>query len=203
MSLKFSYTLLAPIYDSMVSSSTETMRSESLKRLKLFKNRKILINGIGSGLDIPFLPSSHDYTGTDITPSMLSKARKRAENSNVNIKLDEADVMKLPYEEDSFDIVLMHLILAVVPHPLKALQEASRVLKPGGKIFILDKFLRPGQLALTRRILNVFIKHLATRTDVVFEHLHDECTELKLITDIPVSMSGWFRSIELQKEIAK
>ena len=200
MSLKFSYTLLAPIYDAMVSGPTEKIRLNSLKRLNRFKDKKILISGIGSGLDIPFLPSYHDYVGTDLTPSMLSKAQQRAEKSSLNIKLEHADVMQLPYASNSFDIILMHLILAVVPQPLKALQEASRVLKPGGKIFILDKFIRPDQLALTRRILNIFIKHIATRTDVVFEHLHAECNKLILVSDEPVSMNGWFRSIELEKE---
>ncbi len=201
MSLKFSYTLLAPVYDSIVSGPTEKIRIESLKRLDKFKDKKILINGIGSGLDIPFLPANHDYTGTDLTPSMLSQAQQRIENSALKIKLEQADVMQLPYADNSFDIVVMHLILAVVPQPLKALQETSRVLKPGGKIFILDKFIRPGQLALSRRLLNIFIKHIATRTDVVFEYLHKECDELKLISDKPVLMNGWFRSIELEKEV--
>ena len=203
MSLKFSYTLLAPIYDSMVSGATERIRLESLQRLNQFKDKKILINGIGSGLDIPFLPASHDYVGTDLTPSMLSRAQQRADISKLKITLEQADVMHLPYSDNSFDIVVMHLILAVVPQPLKALQEASRVLKPGGKIFIINKFFRPGQLALSRRFLNIFIRHIATRTDVVFEYLHKECKELKLVSDEPVSMNGWFRSIELEKEISE
>jgi len=201
MSLKFSYTLLAPIYDTMVSGPTERMRLESLKRLKNFKDKRILINGIGSGLDIPFLPACHEYVGIDVTPSMLSQAQLRLDNSEIKIELEQADVMQLPYANNSFDIVLMHLILAVVPKPLLALQEASRVLKPGGKIFILDKFIRPGQLALSRRLLNIIIKHIATRTDVVFENLHKECDELKLVSDESVAMNGWFRSIELEKKV--
>ena len=199
MGLKFSYTLLAPIYDSIVSSATQSNRLKSLQRLQNCDNQSVLINGIGSGLDIPFLPAGPDYTGIDITPAMLSRAEQRAKENQCLIDLQIADVMLLPFDDNSFDIVLMHLILAVVPNPIKALQEASRVLKPGGRILIYDKFLRPGQTALLRRLINPIIRHIATRTDVVFENLLSQCSELNLIHDEPVQINGWFRMIELIK----
>lgn len=199
MGLKFSYTLLAPIYDSIVGSATSEMRLNSLKRIDIKTPQHILINGIGTGLDLPFLPENHQYTATDLTPAMLEKCKARLPEYKLNLDLHTADVMHLPFEDNSFDIVLMNLILAVVPDPMKALKEASRVLKPGGKIFIMDKFIRPGELAPTRRLLNVFIKHIATRTDVVFEHLLDSCPELKLTNDKPALMNGWFRFIDLEK----
>ena len=200
MGLKFSYTLLSPIYDLVVSAPTETIRANSLRRLSGFQEKQVLINGIGSGLDIPLLPAGPLYTGTDLTPAMLKKARQRASELDFDITLEQADAMQLPYQDQRYDAVLLHLILAVVPQPLRVLQEASRVLKPGGKIFILDKFIKPGQTALFRRLLNPVIRHVATRTDVVFEHLHKECKELKLLQDEPVLLNGWFRSIELEKE---
>jgi len=200
MGLKFSYTLLAPIYDSIVASATQSNRIKSLKRLENCDNQDVLINGIGSGLDIPFLPAGPDYTGVDITPAMLSRAKQRARENDCLIDLQLADVMSLPFDDDSFDIVLMHLILAVVPEPQKALQEASRVLKTGGRILIYDKFLRPGQTALLRRLINPLIRHIATRTDVVFETLLEQCPELSLIHDEPVQINGWFRMIELVKK---
>ena len=71
----------------------------------------------------------------------------------------------------------MHLILAVVPEPASALQEAGRVLKNRGSIYILDKFLRPGQLAPIRRGMNTVLRHIATRTDVVFEEVLSSSTD--------------------------
>jgi len=199
MGLKFSYTILAPIYDHIVGSSTQAMRIKSIQRINQKTPQKILINGIGTGLDIPFLPEQHIYTATDLTPAMLNICKQRLAQSNLKIDLKIADVMQLPFEDNQFDIVLMNLILAVVPDPQRALQEASRVLKPGGKIYIMDKFIKPGQLALTRRLLNLFIRHIATRTDVVFEYLLERCPQLKLIDDKPAFMSGWFRFIDLEK----
>jgi phosphatidylethanolamine/phosphatidyl-N-methylethanolamine N-methyltransferase len=205
MALKHSYTLLAPIYDIMVSGPLDACRKKSLLRLsdelKGTSDKHILINGIGSGLDIPYLPDNARYTGSDITPAMLRIAEKRAANTSLDINLKTADSQKLPFEDNTFDYIVMHLILAVVPASNHALQEASRVLKPGGKIYLFDKFIKPGQLAIVRRLLSVFIRHIATRTDVVFEEVLASCPQLRVLNDEPALAKGWFRLIELKKQL--
>ncbi len=199
MALKHSYTLLAPIYDTLVSGPIDAYRELSLSRLHDIKNKKILVNGIGSGLDIPYLPVGAHYTGTDITTAMLNRAIKRAQDSPVEIDFQLADSQALPFDDNTFDAVVMHLILAVVPQPELALKEACRVLKPGGHIYIFDKFIKPGQLALARRLLSLFLMHIATRTDVVFETVLKTCPQLEITQDKPALAKGWFRLIELKK----
>jgi ubiquinone/menaquinone biosynthesis C-methylase UbiE len=207
MALKHSYTLLAPVYDRIVSGPIDDYRKKSIDRLKNAKDKVILINGIGSGLDIPYLPDDANYIGTDITPAMLALAQKRLDkanhnttHNNVNITLQLADSQSLPFDDDYFDDIVMHLILAVVPKPELALQEACRALNPGGRILLFDKFIRPGQLALGRRFINLFLRHIATRTDVIFEDVLTTCPQLNLIHDEPALAKGWFRLIELQKQ---
>jgi len=200
MALKHSYTLLAPIYDTMVSGPIDAYRFKSLSRVKNAADKQILINGIGSGLDIPYLPEEPCYTGTDITPAMLNRARKRASNHSIKIDFQVADSQSLPFQDNSFDAIIMHLILAVVPNPELALNEACRVLKPGGKIYIFDKFIQTGQLAIMRRLLSIFIRHIATRTDVIFEEVLKICPQLEVIHDEPALAKGWFRLIELNKQ---
>ena len=199
MALKHSYTLIAPIYDAVVSGPIDRYRETSLARIKDAEDKHILINGIGSGLDIPYLPDNANYTGTDITPAMLRRAQQRADLHQSPIELQIADSQSLPFEDNRFDVVVMHLILAVVPRPELALREACRVLKPGGSIYIFDKFIREGQLAIGRRLLNIIIRHIATRTDVIFEHLLADCPQLELVHDEPALAKGWFRLIELKK----
>jgi len=203
MALKHSYTLLAPVYDRIVSGPIDAYRQISLSRIKDTHNKDILINGIGSGLDIPYLPEGGNYTGTDITPAMLKRAQYRAHkhaiDNLINIKFQLADSQSLPFDDNSFDAVVMHLILAVVPKPELALKEACRVLKPDGSIYIFDKFIRRGQLALVRRFINIFLRHIATRTDVIFEDALQLCPQLTLTHDEPALAKGWFRLIELKK----
>lgn len=203
MALKHSYTLLAPVYDRIVSGPVDAYRQISLSRIKDTHNKCILINGIGSGLDIPYLPEGGSYTGTDITPAMLKRAQYRAHKHSIdnliNIKFQLADSQALPFEDNSFDAVVMHLILAVVPKPELALREACRVLKPGGSIYIFDKFIRRGQFAIGRRLINIFLRHIATRTDVIFEDALKSCPQLILTHDEPALAKGWFRLIELKK----
>ena len=199
MSLKHSYTLLAPFYDFMVSGALDKARKASLSQLNDTTNKQILINGIGSGLDIPYLPRDAIYTGIDITPGMLNLAHKRAQKHSFDIDLICADSHKLPFDDGQFDIVVMHLILAVVPNPALALQEANRVLKEGGRLYIFDKFLKPGEFAPVRKILNLFLRHIATRTDVVFEETLTQSPSLKIMNNKSSLANGWFRLIELKK----
>lgn len=199
MGLKHSYTLLAPLYDAVVQSATASMRKSSLQRLQMSDSQQVLINGIGTGLDLPYLPQHHQYTATDLTPAMLKYCQRRLTDYDLQMQLHTADVMQLPFADNHFDIVQMNLILAVVPQPLLALQEAIRVVKPGGKIFIMDKFLKPGESAPLRRAVNLLMRHIATRTDVVFEKLLAECPQVVLIKDEPALMNGWFRLIDLEK----
>jgi ubiquinone/menaquinone biosynthesis C-methylase UbiE len=199
MTLRYSYTLLAPVYDLFVAAATESMRRDSLAAADFGAGSQVLIVGIGSGLDIPHLPKGPVYTGVDITPAMLARARRRAARHGVAIELAAGDAMALAWPDATFDAVVMHLILAVVPRPRRALAEAARVLRPGGRLLILDKFLRPGQRAPLRRIVSPLLARIATRTDVEFEPLHAACPALTVIDDTPLPPLGWFRRILLHK----
>lgn len=197
--LQRSYTLIAPIYDLVVDRATRHARRASLAALGDVTGKRILIAGIGSGLDIPLLPQGADYVGLDVTPAMLRRARRY----DRNVALHQGDVMAMPYADACFDAVVMHLILAVVPQPLRALREAARVVKPGGHIAVFDKFLRPGQRAPLRRLLSPFTGRLATRMDVVVEELLAACPDLKRINDEAALTGGWFRRILLEKVITE
>lgn len=73
MALKHSYSLLAPLYDVAVKGPLGLARRRSLSRLQNVEGKAVLINGIGTGLDLDYLPTGAQYTGSDITPSMLNR----------------------------------------------------------------------------------------------------------------------------------
>lgn len=199
MTLRTSYTLLAPVYDAVVEPLTAAARRENLALLPQTTDADVLLVGVGSGLDLPLLPRGPRYTGLDLTPAMLARARRKAAAANLAIQLDEGDARQLPYQDTLFDAVVLHLILAVTPHPERVLAEAARVLWPGGQILILDKFLRPGQIAPLRRWLSPLAGLLASRTDVVFEQVLAKTPGLEIVSDQPALAGGWFRRIVLRK----
>lgn len=107
--------------------------------------------------------------------------------------------MALPFASGSFDFVVLHLIMAVVPRPQYCLAESARVLRPGGHILLFDKFLHRGERAWLRRGLTPLMGRLATRLDVVFEEVLESVPGLRVLADKPVLSNGWFHLIELHK----
>jgi phosphatidylethanolamine/phosphatidyl-N-methylethanolamine N-methyltransferase len=196
--LRWSYNLIAPIYDLVVSRPLLRARTLSIDNLPTEHAERVLLSGIGTGLDLPLLPRLHHYTALDFNAAMLERARPRSTGLHVEWVL--GDSMALPFADAHFDHIVLHLILAVVPQPALCLNEAARVLKPGGTIIIFDKFLRPRQTALLRRALNPLSRRVATRMDVVFEEVLQRIPSLQLVNDVPLLAGGWFRGIVLQKK---
>jgi ubiquinone/menaquinone biosynthesis C-methylase UbiE len=199
LSLRHSYTVLAPVYDTFVAPFTLAARQNNLALLPKAASTEVLLVGIGSGLDIPLLPRGPRYTGIDLTPAMLERARSKATAEKLDIQLDIGDARALPYPSAAFDAVVLHLILAVAPCPEQVLAESVRVLRPGGQMLVFDKFLRPGQSAPLRRLISPFVGLLATHTDVVFEQLLAQTRSLEVVSDTPTLARGWFRRIVLRK----
>ncbi len=82
MSLKNSYRFIAPFYDLFVDRATRAARKRSLARLpqQILPQQgaaKVLLNGVGTGLDFLYLPLCHEYTALDITAAMLARAQPR------------------------------------------------------------------------------------------------------------------------------
>ena len=200
MSLTTSYRFIAPFYDLFLERATRKARQRSLSLLPGSGNARILLSGVGTGLDFPHLPRCHEYTALDMTRAMLLRSTRKA--GGLHMGWVQGDSTRLPFAAATFDYVVLHLIVAVVAQPQLCLAEAARVLAPGGRILLFDKFLRRGEPAWLRRGLSPLSGQLATRLDVVFEDVLRGVPGLRLLSDQPALVQGWFRLIELQKEEA-
>ena len=197
---KIRYTLYTPGYD-LIAGYFKESRKKSIESLTISSGDKVLIVGAGTGLDLDFLPSNCEITATDITPSMLHKINKRNTKLNLNLRTIVMDGQALGFENNSFDIIILHLILAVIPDPVACIKEVERGTKNGGQVIIFDKF-RCGEnrISFARKSINLFTNFMFSDITRDFETLNNK-TELKLISDRDANFNGNFRLIKLIKEL--
>ncbi|NJO68810.1 MAG: class I SAM-dependent methyltransferase, partial [Bacteroidetes bacterium] len=133
------------------------------------------------------------------TPSMVKRIDERNQQLNLNLRTLVMDGHKLEFEDASFDKIILHLILAVIPDPLACIREAERVLKPGGRIAVFDKFVPTGKhVSLLRKLLNPITNLLVSDITRNFETILAH-TGLEMIADCPADFKGTFRIISLKK----
>ena len=156
------YGFYAPFYD-VVARRLDRGRRRSIEALDLRAGERVLIPGCGTGLDFAYLPAGVRVTAGDLSPAMVRRAKARAEalGLDADVRVMDAHVLDLP--GGHFDAALLHLILAVVPDPEAAIREVARVLKPGGRVGVFDKFLaEDAEPSLVRRAVNVVAGVVAT-----------------------------------------
>lgn len=189
------YTAYAPIYDAIANRAFRRPRRVALGQVDWEPGMRVLLVGAGTGLDLPFIPHELEIHLTDLTPAMVKRAAERARRHQRDVTCQTMDAESLTYPEAHFDVVVMHLILAVMPDPQQGLAEAYRVLKPGGQLCVLDKFQPDEQPAgVARRALNSITSLVATDITRQAHPLLDQAGFI-IRHDEPVMMNGLFRAL--------
>lgn len=98
----------------------------------------VLEVAVGTALNLPHYPDDVRLTGLDMSAEMLDIAHKRAGESGRTIDLREGDAHALPFNDESFDVVVCTYSLCNIPEPAQAVAEMKRVLRPGGKLILVD-----------------------------------------------------------------
>ncbi|WP_311063437.1 class I SAM-dependent methyltransferase [Halomonas sp. DWK9] len=192
---RFRYSAYAPLYDVMVARALRRPRRIALGQIDWEPGMRVLLVGAGTGLDLPFLPRELEIHLTDLTPAMLKRANARAERYQRDVNCQVMDASALAFTDEHFDVVIMHLILAVMPYPERGLSEAYRVLKPGGQLCVLDKF-QPDhqQTGSVRRAANIVTSLIATDITRQATPLLQQAG-FYIRHDEPVLMNGLFRAL--------
>lgn len=109
-------------------------------RRKLFKNArgKVLDVAVGTGMNLPCYNNDINITGIDLSSNMLEIARHKANEFDMEVKLQVMDAENLQFPDNSFDTVISSLCICTFPDPLKALQEMKRVCSRNGSILMLE-----------------------------------------------------------------
>ncbi len=98
----------------------------------------VLEVAIGTGRNLPYYPEGIRLTGIEFSPAMLELARRHADQlgRKVDLRLGDAQALDLP--DASFDTVVCTLSLCAIPDHRRAIAEMRRVLRPGGRLLLLD-----------------------------------------------------------------
>lgn len=99
---------------------------------------EVLEVAVGTGLNLPLYAPDVKLSATDLSPEMLALAHRRASDLGRDVELREADAHALPFENESFDSVVCTYALCNIPDDRLAIHEMKRVLRPGGRLLLLD-----------------------------------------------------------------
>ena len=107
---------------------------------------EVLEVAVGTGLNLPCYPAEVTLTGLDLSEGMLAIARDRARRLGRPVTLRQGSAHELPFAEASFDTVLCTFGLCAIPGPAAAVAEMVRVLRPGGRLILVDHVVSSSRL---------------------------------------------------------
>jgi ubiquinone/menaquinone biosynthesis C-methylase UbiE len=116
--------------------------------------------GVGTGRNLDHFAPALTLVGVDVSAPMLALARRRAAGLGRPLELLLADAQMLPFASASFDSVVITLALCTIPDDRGALAEARRVLRPGGRLILLEHVRSTNRLV---RALQRLLEPLAAR----------------------------------------
>jgi ubiquinone/menaquinone biosynthesis C-methylase UbiE len=115
----------------------------------------VLEIGTGTGRNLGLFPANIRLTGVELSPSMLEIARERASAMALDIDLRVGDAQVLEFPDASFDTVVSTLTLCSIPDAQRAVEEFERVLRPGGRLVMLEHVRSPASVVrAVQRALN-------------------------------------------------
>jgi ubiquinone/menaquinone biosynthesis C-methylase UbiE len=118
-----------------IAKSIAVGGEEFVGRLGLKTGMKVLDVATGTGnLAIPAAKTGADVIGIDIAPNLIEQAIERAKAEGVEVKFEVGDAEALPYEDNTFDVVMTMFGAMFAPRPDVTAAELIRVTKPGGLI---------------------------------------------------------------------
>lgn len=148
---------MAPSYDKQISFFERIQFGGGREWVCSRASGATLEVAIGTGRNLPFYPKGVRVTGIDLSPGMLAIARQRAADLGIEADLSEGNAEALPFADHRFDTAVCVLSLCTIPNHAKAIAEMARVLKPGGKLLLLDHIgSRYWPVWAVQRLLEVF-----------------------------------------------
>jgi ubiquinone/menaquinone biosynthesis C-methylase UbiE len=150
----------APRYDRQISIFERVLFGDGRRWVCEQARGDVLELAIGTARNLPYYPADVSLTGVELSPEMLAIGRRRADQLGRRVDLRVGDAQALGFAEESFDTVVCTLGLCTIPDPRRAVAEARRVLRPGGRLLLLEHVRSPVHAV---RVVERLLEPLAVR----------------------------------------
>jgi phosphatidylethanolamine/phosphatidyl-N-methylethanolamine N-methyltransferase len=167
-STKLIYDFHSVFYDATFGRLVRKRISRAISHMNIAERDVVLDLGMGTGASLPSYPQHGRIIGVDLSSGMLREARKKIEQRRMtHATVFQADALRLPFGDDTFDHVFISHVISVVSDPYKLVMEAQRVAKPGARIVIVNHFQSTNRfIALIEKWLCPLCTKLGWRSDL-------------------------------------
>lgn len=171
------YDLWSKFYDQTFGRLVHKRQIRAIEQVRANPGETILDIGVGTGMTIEHYPRDITIVGMDLSGGMLAKAARKVRKEGFDhCRLIQGDAMDPPFAEHSFDHVILTHVVTVVSDPVKLMNWAQRLVKPGGRIVILNHFLSTNPLiAWFESTLNPIFVKIGWRSDLSLEECLEGC----------------------------
>lgn len=172
-STKKIYDVQSSFYDVTFGRLVKRRIEEAVRHMNIADTDQVLDLGIGTGASLNYYPNRGRIIGIDLSPGMLRECRKKIEQRGLDhATVFQADAMRLPFGDDTFDHIFISHVISVVSDPIKLVQEAQRVAKDGARIVIVNHFQSTNRfLATIEKWLCPLCVKLGWRSDLPLQDL--------------------------------
>ena len=185
-------TFLYPVIDLFLRSQKRKL----FDRINDLPYGRLLEVGVGNGAHLKHY-NTHEIICIDTSKGMLMRARKHLKK---NIQLVHMNGENLLFEDEDFDYVVLSHVIAVVDDPDKLFEEVYRVLKPDGKVFILNHFTPNNWLMYLDKVFERISKLFFFKSVFDISKV-GSMMKFNLLTDTNAGLFSYFRILVYEKKV--
>jgi phosphatidylethanolamine/phosphatidyl-N-methylethanolamine N-methyltransferase len=195
------YSAYSRVYDRVFGRVFQDSRVVLAAAIEPRPGECVLEVGVGTGLLLPLYAGRCRVTGIDLSAGMLDKARERVDQLGLqDVTLEQMDAGAMTFADDSFDIAVAAYVVTAVPDYRAVMNEMVRVVRPGGRILLLNHFVNGSPLlAACERAVSPLCIHLGFRTDLSVGQVLDGLPLAK-VRDERVKPLGMWHLVECRND---